>query len=29
VTVFGGYSNGGWGSGWGGGVGYGYPGWGW
>ena len=29
VTVFGGYSNGGWGGGWGGGVGYGYPGWGW
>jgi hypothetical protein len=29
VTVFGGYSSGGWGSGWGTGIGYGYPGWGW
>jgi hypothetical protein len=29
VTVYGGYSSGGWGSGWGTGVGYGYPGWGW
>ncbi|WP_407668954.1 hypothetical protein [Paraburkholderia mimosarum] len=29
VTVFGGYSSGGWGSSWGTGIGYGYPGWGW
>ena len=29
VTVFGGYSSGGWGNGWGTGIGYGYPGWGW
>lgn len=29
VTVYGGYSSGGWGNGWGTGVGYGYPGWGW
>jgi len=29
VTVFGGYSSGGWGGGWGTGIGYDYPGWGW
>lgn len=28
VTVYGGYSSGGWGNGWGTGIGYGYPGWG-
>ena len=29
ISVYGGYSSGGWGSGWGTGIGYGYPGWGW
>lgn len=29
ISVYGGYSSGGWGNGWGTGIGYGYPGWGW